>query len=468
MANILIVKDGNNLIPKLGITDYQRNEWMRTFAIYDINPDGSKSGPYGPTSAQTESVNAYAEVDTNGRPTGQIVTPSGDVVGVDGGYDGKFERLASSPIYSTSMEAAGRGLGAVYSPCVIPAYKYLANPLAKYYLYYSTDHSTWGGIGLALSDSPLGPFQQYVPTGASVEDPACPGTYTNGHPQQLGAIYIDAQVGSSTPNTVWGTPGPTLTPGPINFMQCETPFVIWDEGIGKFRMFYQVGSSNGRPVFSRPAELTASPPLYETFYSSTGNQATLSATSDDGINWTKDRNFIIQRTWSSNTPGDGHSGYFTPSKIGGRWSAYHLWGSTDYGRVALSHAAGPGANNWQTDNRELGAWSYLCGRASDGRRMRVNWTSMALIENNGGITGITGISTFASGTGASEGYLCAFPISRDLRKPLETPSRFSFGALPWESNNLAGTSVMQDGGQTYVYYACKVGGAYNIGVLSFS
>lgn len=81
MPDILIVKDGNTLVPKMGVTDAQRLTWMRSFAIYDINADGSKSGPYGPTDAARESVNAYAEVDTNGLPTGQIVTPSGDVVG---------------------------------------------------------------------------------------------------------------------------------------------------------------------------------------------------------------------------------------------------------------------------------------------------------------------------------------------------------------------------------------------------
>lgn len=424
---------------------------------------------YADLRGRLEAGSFYRIVDRDGKPL-RLITPDGDVVGVDGGYDGKFERLASSPIYSTSMEAAGRGLGAVYSPCVIPAYKYLANPLAKYYLYYSTDHSTWGGIGLALSDNPLGPFRQYVPVGASIEDPACPGTYTNGHPNQLGAIYMDAQAGTASPLAEWGAAGATFVPGAINFMQCETPQVIWDEGIGKFRMFYQVGSSNGRPVFSRPAELTATPPKYETFYSSTGNQATLSATSDDGVTWKKDRNFIIQRSWSNHTPGDGHSGYFVASKIGGRWTAYHLWSSTDYGRMALSHAAGPGAKNWQTDNRELGNWSYVCGKATDGRPMRMNWNGLHLLESNGGVLGVGAISTFASGTAESEGFICAIPLSRDLRKPLQTPVRFSLssGLLPWESTNMAGMSVMQDGGRTYVYYACKVGSAYNIGVLSLS
>jgi len=48
MADILVQKDANNLIPKLGITSEQRTIWAQTFTIYDINADGSKSAPIGP------------------------------------------------------------------------------------------------------------------------------------------------------------------------------------------------------------------------------------------------------------------------------------------------------------------------------------------------------------------------------------------------------------------------------------
>lgn len=399
-----------------------------------------------------------------------LLSSSNGVVSGQTKYPGTLIRLSQNPIYSTSTEKAGFALGAVYWPWVVPAYKYLANPLAKYYLYYSTDHSTWGGIGLALSDSPTGPFVQYTPSGPSTQDPNCPGTYTNGHPNQAGAIYMDAQAGSTTPNTVWGTPGAAPTPGTINYMQCETPSVVWDEQIGMFRMFYQVGSVNGRAVFSRPADMTATPALYETFYSATGAQSTLSATSPDGITWTKDRNFIIQPIWQSHSPGDGHSGYFLPSRYAGQWSAYHLWGSTNYARFALSRASGVGASEWQTDNRELGPWSHICGLSSTSAAMGLNWNNLHLIEGKDGPIGIGTISEFVSGGSARESALCVVPMSRDLRKPLCKPSITSFvsGALSWESTDLKGVSVMQDGGKTYVYYGCKTaGGAYNVGVMQY-
>ena len=49
MADILIVKDSKTMVPKIGVTAVERSKWMREFAIYDVNADGSKSGPFGPT-----------------------------------------------------------------------------------------------------------------------------------------------------------------------------------------------------------------------------------------------------------------------------------------------------------------------------------------------------------------------------------------------------------------------------------
>ena len=384
-------------------------------------------------------------------------------------YPGRFVRLANSPIYSTASEKAGFDLGAVLWPWVFPAYKYIANPLAKYYLYYSTDHATWGGIGLALSDSPTGPFVQYTPPGPSTQDPNCPGTYTNGHPNQAGAIYMDAQVGATSGNVVWGTPGAVPVAGTINYMQCETPSVIWDEEAGLLRMFYQVGSTNGRAVWSNPADPTATPALYETFYSSTGAQSTCCAVSTDGINWTKDRNFIIHPIWQSHTPGDGHSGYFMPSLVNGQWMAYHLWGSTNYARMAMSRAAGPGATNWATDNRELGPWGHVCGKSSGGKDMQINWNNTSVIDGARGPIAIGTIGEYASGVATREMYLFAAPLSADLRKVTAYPKKFSFvsGALPWESTDIKGASVLQDEGRVYVYYSCKVGAAYNVGVMEY-
>lgn len=52
MAGILIVKDDKNRIYK-DVTTGERTTWMASFPIYDVNADGSLSGPYGPTSDLT-------------------------------------------------------------------------------------------------------------------------------------------------------------------------------------------------------------------------------------------------------------------------------------------------------------------------------------------------------------------------------------------------------------------------------
>lgn len=426
---------------------------------------------YEAGSVQTLSTSEESRLISTGlaRPfsNGMDGTSGNDVSAVE--FPSEFRRLVGSPVYSTSYEKPGFSLGAVLWPWVFPAYKYIAKPLAKYYLYYSTDHATWGGIGLALSDSPTGPFVQYTPPGPSTQDPNCPGTYTNGHPNQAGAIYMDAQVGATSGNVVWGTPGAVPVAGNINFMQCETPSVIWDVEAGLLRMFYQVGSTNGRAVWSNPADPTATPALYETFYSSTGAQSTCCAVSADGISWTKDRNFIIHPIWQSHTPGDGHSGYFMPSLVNGQWMAYHLWGSTNYARMAMSRAAGPGATNWVTDNRELGPWGHVCGKSSGGKDMQINWNNTSVIEADRGPLAIGTIGEYASGVATREMYLFAAPLSADLRKVTAYPKKFSFvsGALPWESTDIKGASVLMDEGRVYVYYSCKVGSAYNVGVMEY-
>lgn len=480
MADILIVKDAQNLIPKLGVTSYQRTAWMRDYAIYDINADGSKSGPFGPTlefdppRAAGLAVNQTQEGDALPlmvMPDGTMSAAAQSAVrgAVGPRQSGKFRRLASSPIYGVSMQKPGFGLSAIYWPWVWPAYKYLANPLAKYYLYYSTDHSTWGGIGLALSDSPTGPFVQYTPSGGSQQDINCPGTYTNGHANQPGAIYMDAQAGSTTPVTQWGGPGSPYTAGSVNFMQCETPSVIWDESIGMARMFYQVGGSNGRPVYARRADPTGTPAFPLTFYSGWGSQWTMSAVSSDGINWYKDPYFYVATTWNTMAPGDGHTGYFVPFKTRGQWCAYHLYGSTNYARFALSRAVdGSGASNWNTDNRELGPWSHMCPVSIGNKPMQLTWNGAAVVDTEAGPMALGGVVEFASGTAARESYLATWPLSSDLRKPLANPRihRLSGGALPWEaSDSPAAACVMQDGGRTYVYYT--TGADYSLGVMEY-
>lgn len=80
MADILIVKDANTLVPKLGISDSERTNWLKTYAIYDINADGSKTGPTGPTNVALKTVDALVKVNDSGAPT-VVVTREGQELG---------------------------------------------------------------------------------------------------------------------------------------------------------------------------------------------------------------------------------------------------------------------------------------------------------------------------------------------------------------------------------------------------
>lgn len=79
MADILIVKDSSTLIPKIGITDQERIQWMGSFAIYDITADGRKVGPYGPLNVSRKTSRLNVELDESGAPI-RCVTPEGALV----------------------------------------------------------------------------------------------------------------------------------------------------------------------------------------------------------------------------------------------------------------------------------------------------------------------------------------------------------------------------------------------------
>lgn len=64
MADILVQKDANNLIPKLGISAAERTAWAVDYTIYDINADGSKGTAVGPT--RTRAKTGAVTVDSLG------------------------------------------------------------------------------------------------------------------------------------------------------------------------------------------------------------------------------------------------------------------------------------------------------------------------------------------------------------------------------------------------------------------
>jgi hypothetical protein len=79
MADILVQKDANNLIPKYGITAAQRDTWALDYTIYDVQANGLKSAPYGPTRARSKAGDLSIDdlgVTRKG-PTGEAAPVSG-------------------------------------------------------------------------------------------------------------------------------------------------------------------------------------------------------------------------------------------------------------------------------------------------------------------------------------------------------------------------------------------------------
>ncbi|MEO2212102.1 hypothetical protein ABGV40_14765 [Paenibacillus amylolyticus] len=104
-------------------------------------------------------------------------------------YIPQFTKKMGDPIYTATMA----GTNSMYWFRAIKVEGIISNPLGKYYATYSTNHDAVGGIGLAYSDSPLGPWKRH------------------------GRVYLDTVVGDST----------------------ETPFVVYNDKEQLFYMYYQ-------------------------------------------------------------------------------------------------------------------------------------------------------------------------------------------------------------------------------------
>lgn len=316
----------------------------------------------------------------------------------------RFRRASPVPIFHQ-----GRGAySSVYWWWVVRVDGLLARPLGRYYAYYSTDHDpTVGGIALAYADSPLGPWQS------------------------VGQVFVD---------TVR-----TTSPGNA---QTETPSVIWDPAIGKLRMFYQQIAARVNGVNSQ------------------GVQSTLSAVSADGISWEFDDGFRIDVPAAVSQPSDGHTGYFLPFQVRGRWVAYSLYGSGPYPHFA-AHYANPGLGDWSTDPRGLGHWQHLCGEMGDGVTRYVSWNHSFAVEDQGGLLLVSMLTDFAVGGFPRNARLGVAPLSLDARAPVAGFRRIWEPQADWESGDIRSITPLVDDGVLYVYYVTKKGANFNVGVLTY-
>lgn len=201
--------------------------------------------------------------------------------------------------------------------------------------------------------------------------------------------------------------------------QTETPRTIWNEDTQELHLYYH---NSGVGV----------------------GQSTLLALSKDGINFTR-FGLILDRP--DGYPGDGHTGYFAPFRIGTAWYGYSLMGGGDYGRKALSHSID--GKFWYTDPRPL------MGGNDATRNVDVSFSrpNSGVIHWRGHNWWVGMKSTYASGGAPAEAVPAMARISNNLRQLLDKPHDIvAMPSLPWETSNIQSMSVTVIDGTIVIAY----------------
>lgn len=286
------------------------------------------------------------------------------------------------------FSAAQGSFASIYYPFVLRVDDLLGSPLGAYYMWYSSDHDTGGPGGIGLATAPTRL-----------------GPWTN-----RGVVYVDTVVGNQT----------------------ETPSVIYnpDDPTTPFWMYYQ---QNGLDY----------------------NQSTALAKSADGVTWTRHGKVLDYPHYTAlpytEMPGQGHTGYFKPFRIGSLWVGYHLFGGS------LSHFAVSYSLDglvWQTDPRLLYLNSDLTGDPA------AQFTLLDAVRSRGQVWGF-GVQGVAGDYGVS-----VAPVSANLRSYLGKPRSLIRSTLPWEGTYIRSHTLLVDEGRTFLYYTTTDGTATggNVGI----
>lgn len=134
MANILVQKDANNLIPKLGISAAERAAWAVNYTIYDINSDGSRGAAYGPTlPALADEALAPDTTAQFRRADAAALQALVSVAGITDGWPMQIPYLLASPPTVGALSAGGAATSLVGSVDILPdtpgAFHYFGGPI---------------------------------------------------------------------------------------------------------------------------------------------------------------------------------------------------------------------------------------------------------------------------------------------------------------------------------------------------
>jgi hypothetical protein len=320
-------------------------------------------------------------------------------------------------LLTTAVGVAGvpnAGAATVYWPWVIRATDRLTSPIDKFYMYYSTDHDAGAG-GIWLATAPT---------------PEGPWTV-------YGLVYTDAGGGQS-----------------------ETPSVVWDRENSRYCMMYQIQAAVTNGTAAR------------------GVQSTVACYSTNGINWTKDPNFIIDIPFANTQVGDGHTGYFLPFETRRGLFAYSLYGGTNsYGNVlwksngdlsglVINAGNGTYGTGWHSDRKHLGyGLDMTIPVAAFSLAQYINWNHSFVAEAQGTEYWIGVIANLVSGGDPKICTLAAAPVSANYRALTEAPRIIWTPDQAWESADLRSVTPFVDDGRLYIYYTVN---KTEIGVISYA
>jgi len=309
-----------------------------------------------------------------------------------GWYKSPTPLARASGATAIGQEPAG-SYATVYNPSVVRTDKMTGTPRGRFYMYYSTDHSAAaGGVAMMFADSPYGPWTNY------------------------GQVYVDS-----------------ATSGSAGTGETETPMVMWDPILSNFRMFYQQAGAKWGASDANSA---------------VGTQSTLSATSTDGITWTKDPNFILDVPTTTSQHGDGHTGYFTPFVTANGVFAYSLYGGTNGADFVLWKCNGA-LNDWSSDRISLG---YSIDLLQGATLRHTGWNCSAVVTSGGREWWVGRLSNFASGATAADCIIAQAPITKNYRHLTRAPVTIWTPTASWETSDMRCCQPFIDEGVAYFYY----------------
>lgn len=319
----------------------------------------------------------------------KIVPPKPPVGAADNALGGLNDPTSwSAPTRLFSVGDPGVVPTTLYWPWVMATDR-LANPLDRFYLYYTTDHDAGaGGV--------------YMATGPTEEGP-----WTH-----RGLVFVDLAAGST---------------------QTETASVIYDDVAGVVRMYYQQGAAK-----FGAGNVT----------SAVGQQSTLSCTSTDGLTFTKDPSFINDIPALADIHGDGHTGYFLPFRTPKGWFAYSLHGGTT-GADCVLWKAYRDKSRWMTNRIPLGYGAeFPTGQTYE----KIEWNHCSVVASRGVEYLVGIISNGAAGGLAKDSRIFVAPISADYRFILEPAKIIWTPTQSWETSDLRSACPLVSNGKLYVYY----------------